>query len=162
MNKLKIKLQSWLGFMHKKVVLPMRRQHKNPSYLARSNAIGMSLAFAPFPGQVPVVVALWMLARRFKWRFSLGISLAWTFISNVFTNLPLFYLYYLTGNLMRGSRQTLQYTDMQNVFSQGLTDAVHFLATEFGMSILLGSFVYMLFGGIFGYCLGRWTARFNT
>lgn len=162
MNKLIEKLQRWLGFLHKKVVLPMRRQHKNPSYLARSNAIGISLAFAPFPGQVPVVVALWMLARRFKWRFSLGISLAWTFISNVFTNLPLFYLYYLTGNMLCGNQRTIQYADIQNVFSQRLVDAMRFLATELGIKILLGSLVYMLIGGIFGYCLGYWAARFNT
>ena len=137
----------------------MKRGYKSPAYLARSNAIGLSLAFAPFPGQVPVVAALWVLTRRKKWRFSLGISLAWTFVSNVFTNLPLFYLYYLTGAWLRGRNAAVSYAGLKTVFKEGMFEGVQFLMSELGLSILSGSLVFMITGGALGYALGYWTAR---
>lgn len=148
--------------MHKKIVRPMKREYKSPAYLARSNAIGLGLAFAPFPGQVPVVAALWVLTRRMKWRFSLGISLAWTFVSNFFTNLPLFYLYYLTGVWLRGHSKTVSYADLQTVFNEGMFEGIQFLMSELGLSILVGSLVFMIAGGAVGYALGYWTARVRT
>ena len=144
------KLSSWFAYMHKKVIVPMSRSYKNPAYLARSNAIGMGLAFAPFPGQVPVVLALWMLLRRTKYRFSLAISVAWTFISNVFTNLPLFYLYYLTGAYFRQDETAFSYAELKELFANGIFQA----AGEIGVNILYGSLLYMLVFGAFGYYLG--------
>ena len=144
------KLSSWLSYMHKKVIVPMRRSHKNPTYLVRSNAIGMGLAFAPFPGQVPVVLALWILLRRSKYRFSLAISVAWTFISNVFTNLPLFYLYYLTGAFFRQDNVAFSYAELKELFANGIFQA----AGQMGMNILYGSLFYMLIFGALGYYLG--------
>lgn len=144
------KLSSWFAYMRKKVIVPMSRSYKNPAYLARSNAIGMGLAFAPFPGQVPVVLALWMLSRRTKYRFSLAISVAWTFISNVFTNLPLFYLYYLTGAYFRQDETAFSYAELKELFANGIFQA----AGEIGVNILYGSLLYMLVFGVFGYYLG--------
>lgn len=144
------KLSSWFAYMRKKVIVPMSRSYKNPAYLARSNAIGMGLAFAPFPGQVPVVLALWMLLRRTKYRFSLAISVAWTFISNVFTNLPLFYLYYLTGAYFRQDETAFSYAELKELFANGIFQA----AGEIGVNILYGSLLYMLVFGVFGYYLG--------
>lgn len=143
------KLQNWLLYMKKKVWLPMQRKHKTPHYLARSNAVGMSLAFAPFPGQIPVVFALWMICKRTNFRFSLSISVAWTFISNVFTNLPLFYLYYITGNLLLGTGNNLSYNQWQNMFGQNFGEAIKILGSRF----LLGSFFYMVIFGCLGYFL---------
>ena len=143
-------LKNWLAYMRKKVIEPMRRSYKNPAYLARSNAIGMGLAFAPFPGQVPVVLALWVLLRRTKYRFSLAISVAWTFISNVFTNLPLFYLYYLTGAYIRQDETAFSYAELKELFANGIFQA----AGQIGVNILCGSLLYMLIFGVLGYYLG--------
>ena len=143
-------LKNWLNYMYKKVIVPMRWRNKNPAYLARSNAIGMGLAFAPFPGQVPVVLALWVLLRRTKYRFSLAISVAWTFISNVFTNLPLFYLYYLTGAYLRQDETAFSYAELKDMFVGGAFQA----AGQIGMNILWGSLLYMLIFGTLGYYLG--------
>lgn len=143
-------LKNWLAYMRKKVIEPMRRCYKNPAYLARSNAIGMGLAFAPFPGQVPVVLALWVLLRRTKYRFSLAISVAWTFISNVFTNLPLFYLYYLTGAYLRQDETAFSYTELKELFANGIFQA----AGQIGVNILYGSLLYMLIFAALGYYLG--------
>lgn len=128
----------------------MSRSYKNPAYLARSNAIGLGLAFAPFPGQVPVVFALWLLLRRTKYRFSLAISVAWTFISNVFTNLPLFYLYYMTGAYLSQDETAFSYTELKELFATGIFQA----AGQIGLNILCGSLLYMLIFGALGYYLG--------
>ena len=128
----------------------MSRSYKNPAYLARSNAIGLGLAFAPFPGQVPVVLALWVLLRRTKYRFSLAISVAWTFISNVFTNLPLFYLYYMTGAYLSQDETAFSYTELKELFATGIFQA----AGQIGLNILCGSLLYMLIFGALGYYLG--------
>lgn len=144
------KFSFWLLYMHKKVIVPMSRSYKNPSYLARSNAIGMGLAFAPFPGQVPVVLALWVLLRRTKYRFSLAISVAWTFISNVFTNLPLFYLYYRTGAYLRQNETAFSYAELKELFANGIFQA----AGQISVNILYGSLLYMLIFAALGYYLG--------
>ena len=143
-------LKNWFAYMHRKVIVPMSRSYKNPSYLARSNAIGMGLAFAPFPGQVPVVLALWVLLRRSKYRFSLAISIAWTFISNVFTNLPLFYLYYLTGAYLRQDETAFSYAELKELFANSIFQA----AGQIGVNILYGSLLYMLIFAALGYYLG--------
>lgn len=150
------KLQNILNYWNKKLIRPMKRQYRDPRYLARATSIGMGLAFAPFPGQVPVVAAIWVLARKFKWRFSLVVSLAWTFISNVFTNLPLFYLYYLTGSFLRGSGSVLSYESIRAMFDAGLFSGIKDMATELGMSIVLGSLLFMVVFGVAGYFFGYW------
>lgn len=123
----------------KKLIFYSKKQYKNPYYLARSNMVGMGLAFAPFPGQIPLIFGIWLLGRKLKWRFSLAIAIMWSFISNVFTNIPLFYLYYITGNFLRGLPNTIKYEDF------GLS---------LGTSFLLGSFFYMVVFGALGYGIG--------
>lgn len=154
-------LQNILEYWNKKLIRPMKRQYKDPRYLARATAIGMGLAFAPFPGQVPVVAAIWVLARKLKWRFSLIVSLAWTFISNVFTNLPLFYLYYLTGSFLRGNYVVLSYENIHSMFDAGLFSGIKDMATELGMSIVLGSLLFMVVFGTAGYFFGYWCGMRN-
>ncbi len=149
-------MQKMLTYWNKKLIQPMKRQYRDPRYLARATSIGMGLAFAPFPGQIPVVAAIWVLARKLKWRFSLVVSLAWTFISNVFTNLPLFYLYYLVGNFLRGKKDVLSYGSIQARFDSGLFYGIKDVATELGLSIVLGSCVFMFVFGILGYFFGYW------
>lgn len=156
---LKKKLRSWLAYMNRKVIVPMKREYKDPFYLARSNAVGIGLAFAPFPGQIPVVLAVWIIARKLKWRFSLSISIAWTFISNVFTNLPLFYLYYKTGAFLCGSPAGVSYDELAAVFHQDMFDGMRYMVTELGRNILAGSCFYMMLGAVFGYALGRFTVK---
>ena len=156
---MKERLSRFLSYMHKKVILPMKRKHKDPFYLARSNAIGIGLAFAPFPGQTPVVLALWLFLRRTKGRFSLPVSVAWTFISNVFTNLPLFYLYYKTGAFLTHTRQTMSYAELSSLFNDGLFNGLQDFITTTGYNIVLGSCCYMTAGAVFGYVLGRLTTK---
>lgn len=66
--------------------------------------IGVGWAMTPTVGiQMPIVFAHWFLSRRlFGWDFSLINGLAWTWLSNVFTLLPIYYLFFLTGQVMLG------------------------------------------------------------
>lgn len=140
--------------MNKHLKRLIKRNYKDSHYLARSNAIGMSLAFAPFPGQTPLILGLWLLLRKTKWRFSLGISIAWSFISNIFTNLPLFYLYYLTGGIIRGQKSSLSYHDIKTTFINNVGMGINYLIDNFALNIVIGSLSYMLTFGVLGYLLG--------
>lgn len=154
-------IKNWIQFLDKKILKPMVRQYRNPHFLARSTGIGMGLAFAPFPGQIPVVGLMWLITKRSKWRFSLAIAIAWTFISNVFTNLPLFYLYYRTGEIIRNQANTLSYQGLKNIFDSSLFSGIKYISTELGYSIVIGSLVYMLIFGLLGYFIGYLLALGN-
>lgn len=156
------KMKNWWRYLDKKLFRPMMRQHKNPSYLARSTAVGMALAFSPFPGQIPVVSALWLLFRKFKWRFSLAIAIAWTFISNMFTNLPLFYLYYKTGDLILDRESRMSYKELGGIFEDGMFDGIRYMISELGGSIFIGSLFFMIVFGFLGYAIGHSLALYNN
>ncbi len=64
----------------------------------------MLLAMTPTIGiQMFMIAGTWLLLTRvFKWDFSLLAGLGWTWTSNVFTMIPLYYLFYITGQVMLG------------------------------------------------------------
>ena len=64
--------------------------------------VGIAWSMTPTVGiQMPIVLVNWYIARKlFKWEFHLLNGLAWTWVSNVFTLLPLYYLFFLTGQIM--------------------------------------------------------------
>lgn len=64
----------------------------------------MLLAMTPTIGiQMFMIAGAWLFADKvLKWKFSLLAGVAWTWISNVFTMIPLYYLFYITGQIMLG------------------------------------------------------------
>ena len=64
----------------------------------------MFWAMTPFFGiQMALVMGTWLVTKKiFNWDFSIVNGLAWTWVTNVFTLLPVFYMFFLTGNLMLG------------------------------------------------------------
>jgi len=87
-----------------RLVVPLMRSRHTPEYSARGTAIGLAWAMTPTVGiQMPLVLVTWLIARRFpRWDFSLILGLAWTWVTNVFTALPCYYLFYVTGRTMLG------------------------------------------------------------
>lgn len=70
----------------------------------------MLVAMTPTVGvQMPIVAFLWLLMRiaRPTWEFSLIIALAWTWVTNVFTAGPLYYVFVVTGRLLLGQWDSL-------------------------------------------------------
>lgn len=66
--------------------------------------VGVAWAMTPTVGiQMPIVLATWIVARRlFRWDFSLVNGLAWTWLTNVFTLVPCYYVFFVTGQIMLG------------------------------------------------------------
>lgn len=144
----------WKLFFQRKLILPMKRRHKDPRYIARATMIGLGGSFVPFPVQMPFVFIIWFIGRRLKWRFSLVVGLAWTFVSNTFTNLPIMYAFYVTGNWMRGMARNMSYEYIASKFHDGLIEGLKDMVTEYGYSIVIGSVPYIIGFGILGYFLG--------
>ncbi len=65
----------------------------------------MLLAMTPTIGiQMFMIAGTWLfLTKVIKWEFSLLAGLGWTWTSNVFTMIPLYYLFYITGQVMLGN-----------------------------------------------------------
>jgi len=86
-----------------RLLIPLFRSPHPPEFTARGVAIGVFWGLTPFVGgQSFIIAGQWFLARQLQWHFSLLQGLAWIWISNVFTMLPLYYLFYVTGMLLLG------------------------------------------------------------
>lgn len=86
-----------------RLIVPLFRSPHPPEYTARGVALGMFWGLTPLVGlQSFLIGGIWLAARRLGWEFSLLQGLAWTWVSNVFTMLPLYYLFYLTGMVLLG------------------------------------------------------------
>ena len=93
-----------------RLVIPIMRSRHGPEYSARGVMIGMLIAMTPTVGAQMVIVAfVWLLVRivRPSWEFSLIIAMAWTWVTNVVTAPPLYYIFVLTGRLMMGQWDSL-------------------------------------------------------
>jgi uncharacterized protein (DUF2062 family) len=97
--------------LHLKLVIPLRRSRHPPEYAARGVAVGLLVALTPTVGvQMPVVFLIWLAVRRLRpaWDFHLVIALAWTWVTNVATAPPLYYLYIVSGRMLTGRWDDLQ------------------------------------------------------
>ncbi len=87
-----------------RLVIPLKRSMHAPEYTARGVMVGLVWAMTPTVGiQMLAVLLTWLIARKlFKWDFSVFIGMAWTWSTNFVTAGPVYYLFYLTGQLMLG------------------------------------------------------------
>ncbi|MFN3461744.1 MAG: DUF2062 domain-containing protein [Oceanibaculum sp.] len=150
-----------------KLVVPMKRVggHHPPEYTARAVGIGLAWAFTPLVGaQMITVLLTWIIAKRFKWEFSLIVAAAWTWITNVATLVPSYYLFYVTGEffLGRGAQATdydqfaLQYESETAATATSWWDSVLGFAdmmSSWGQSMLIGCIPYAIIFGLVGYKL---------
>jgi len=93
-----------------RLIVPIIRSKHGPDHTARGVLVGMLVAMTPTVGvQMPIVAFIWLLIRivRPSWEFSLIIALAWTWVTNVVTAPPLYYVFVLTGRLMLGQWDSL-------------------------------------------------------
>lgn len=88
-----------------RLVIPVMRAKHPPEYTARGVLVGVAVAMTPTVGvQMPIVAVIWLLARLFRPGLSFNplLAMAWTWVTNVFTLAPFYYLFLVTGELMRG------------------------------------------------------------
>ena len=87
-----------------RLIVPLKRSPHPPEHSARGILIGLVWGLTPTVGiQIIGVSLTWLVARRlFGWNFNYLIALAWTVVTNPLTLLPLYYVFYVTGELMLG------------------------------------------------------------
>lgn len=93
-----------LRLFHLRLIVPIKRSTRPPEFTARGVLVGMMWAMTPLVGvQMTTVFLTWIVAKKlFKWDFSLPVALAWTWVTNVFTMWPVYYIFYATGQVMMG------------------------------------------------------------
>ena len=153
-----------------RLIVPIRRSYHAPPFAARGVAIGLFWGLAPFVGlQILLVLATWFAVRPVsRLNFSLVLGIAWTWISNAFTTIPMLYVYYVTGQIMFGHWDRISGYDaftelvhpiVEARFADLLTVLYEVAVKELGLSILVGSVPYMVLFGWAGYWLALRIAR---
>lgn len=149
-----------------KLVIPLRRSPHPPEYSAKGVAVGMFWAMTPLVGiQMYLCLMTWLAAKPFKqWHHSLVIACAWTWVTNVFTMLPIYYVFYVTGQIMLGNwndisgyQTFLEAWDhilkSDSGFWESFYELFAFLLKELGISMMLGCLPYAIGGAWVSYHL---------
>lgn len=149
-----------------RLLIPLMRSKQPPEHAARGVMVGVVWAMTPFFGiQMLLSMATWVISSRlFNWDFSLVNALAWTWITNIFTIIPFFYAFYITGQFMMGNFDGAGYDKFSNAFSQMLSAGtfgsweqiqtfLNFLISDIGGPMTLGSTVWAAGCGIIAYYL---------
>ena len=145
-------------------MVPLKRSKHPPEFTARGVAVGMLLAMTPTIGiQMFMIAGAWLFATKvLKWDFSLLAGLGWTWTSNVFTMIPLYYMFYVTGQIMLGNWGDISgyesFAELaSNVNNPDLTfwqkTKLSFvnLFKDWGVPMFLGSIPWAIFSSWLGY-----------
>ena len=148
---------------HQKLIEPIIHSKLSIEEKARGVAVGLAWAMTPLVGiQMVTVTLTWMIAKKLKWHFSLPLALAWTWVTNVVTLVPVYYVFYIVGQILRGRWTELTGYEsigrlIENVF---LSDAsfwdktkefIMLFVEDWGVSMFLGCIPFVIGGYIIGY-----------
>jgi len=112
-----------------RLVVPLKRSPHPPEHTARAVFVGLFWAFTPLVGiQMPLTFLTWLIAKKVVDRpFNLIVALAWNWVTNVFTMIPTYYVFYLTGQIMLGRWNDLSgYEAFASVWSGILLSDISF------------------------------------
>ena len=151
--------------LHDKLVDPLRRSRHPPEYTARGVLFGLLVALTPTVGiQMAIVFGIWLAVRRLTpgWDFNLVVGLAWTWVTNVATAPPLYYLYIVTGRIMLGRWEDMRgYQVFAERLAATMPQEAGWLETAwryvvnlfdiFGVPMFVGSLPWMVLGAWAGY-----------
>ena len=91
--------------MRLRLVIPVLRSQSAADYTARGVFVGLLVAMTPTVGiQMMIVAAIWAVVRvvRPAWDFNVVVGMLWTWLTNIFTLPPIYYMFLLTGEGMLG------------------------------------------------------------
>jgi uncharacterized protein (DUF2062 family) len=97
--------RSLIRMLRYRLLIPIQRGQNLPVVTARGVLVGMICAMTPLVGiQMAMVASVWVVQRVVApdWRFSVVVAMAMTWVTNVFTLPPLYYLFLVTGRIMLG------------------------------------------------------------
>lgn len=153
-----------LRMLRYRMIIPLVRSMDNPQLVARGVAIGLLLGFTPTVGlQMWLIFVFWLFSRKFLgWDFNPILAIAWSYLSNPLTMVPLYYVFYVTGSVMMGSLGSYSFSDFTAVMDRlGGAESEHFwtvaldfatqLWNNFGLQIFIGCLPYSVGGAILGY-----------
>lgn len=154
-------LSKILRLVKMKLIVPILRSPGPPEYIARASMVGLVWAMTPLVGiQMYMVFMTWLIAKKLKYSFSLPIGLAWTWVTNIFTMGPVYYIFYETGKLMTGKDHSLGYSAFQQIltpfkgdlcFLEAVKMFFNVLLKDWGFLMTVGCIPWAIFGGWFGY-----------
>lgn len=165
----------WENFnrlMRMKLIIPLKRGNMDPAYMARGVAVGLAVAFTPTVGvQLFAVLGIWLFVRAVtpRWDFHMVAGMAWVWVTNIFTIGPIYYAFFLTGQLMLGRFDQLgvgfgQFTSQLNNalteevgFFEGLWVYTYALFDTWGLPLFLGCIPWAIGLAWLGYV---WSYRF--
>ena len=147
-----------------KLIIPLLRSPHPPEYKARGVAVGMAWAMTPLVGiQMWLVFMTWIIAKKvFKWGFSMPLALAWTWVTNVFTMVPIYYIFYVTGQIMRWDIHDIGgYSKLSGILQETFLSDLDFtqkwilffklLAHDYGISMMLGALPWAVVSSVISY-----------
>jgi uncharacterized protein len=149
-----------------RLIVPIQRSRHSPEHTARGVMVGLICACLPSPvGQMVIALAVWVVARRlFKWDFSLIQGVGWTWATNVVTSPPIYYGFFVTGQLMLGHWDDVGgYESFVQTLATALSGESGFLETlqsvgrvvvlEWGLAMWVGALPWAALLGWLGYRL---------
>lgn len=147
-----------------RLVVPLLRSQKPVEYKAKGVAVGLAWAMTPLVGiQMWLVFMTWVIWKRFSPSgFSLTLGLAWTWVTNIFTMVPVYYVFYVTGQLIMGHFDSIGgYDSLQSIIAETFLAEYTFLEKwglffklllkDWGLSMAVGCLPWALAGYIGGY-----------
>lgn len=149
-----------------RLIMPALRGNHPPEYTARGIMIGIVCGMMPMVGQSWVVLAVWIVGRRlFNWGFSPILGMLWTWVSNPLTAVPMFYGFYVTGQIMLGRWHDLSgFASFANLWYASLHDDQSFLeqlkivatllVRDWGIAMWVGFVPWSILAGYLSYSLG--------
>jgi uncharacterized protein (DUF2062 family) len=156
-----------------RLIIPILRGRNPLAHTARGVLVGLLCAMTPLVGiQMAMVASVWAVQRVVapEWRFNVVIAMAWTWITNVFTLPPIYYVFLVTGRLMLGRwEESLGFSDFADKLKEilslgggGFTAAWEItlaMVKLWGLPMFLGCVPWAILCGWIGY---RWSLRFVT
>lgn len=157
-----------------RLVIPLKRSRHPPEYTARGVAVGLFWAMTPTVGvQMAVVCLHWFISRRFlKLDFNIVAAMAWTWVTNVFTVVPFYYLFYVTGQVMLGRDDVTGYDGFVRLWERAMAAGAEgagnvplsqlvqtwavVLFEDWFAAMFVGSVPYAALGGWIGW---RWALK---
>lgn len=146
-----------------RLVVPLVRSVHPPEYTARGVAIGVFWGVSPFLGlQTFLMLATWQVSKRFFRKDASVIqALAWAWINNPLTMLPMYYAFYLTGLWLVGGEGARGYQAFGGLWESSrhaptFLAGVQSIAQEIGWPLLIGSVPYAVAGSWVAYA---WALR---
>ncbi len=154
-----------------KLIIPMMRLNLPPEVKSMGVAVGLFWAMTPLVGiQMWLVFMTWVFFRKILHiDFSLVLGIAWTWLTNVFTMIPVYYVFYITGQIMRGNFSNISgYSTLAKIVKDTFMGDLSFvdkwillfkiLVKDWGLSMVIGCLPWAVVSSIVGYYL---TLRFE-